>query len=1815
MFVKTLNRTRRAASVLRRLRSLSGRPAARAHQFVEPLEGRRLMAATLESGFEESVYVAGFDTPTAQAFAPDGRLFVLEKAGRVRVVTAGGALLSTPFLTVSPDTAQDRGLVGLTFDPDFDQNGYLYVYYTKTDSAGTRNRLSRFSTDSNNPNAAAPGSELILLESPMTTNIHTGGALAFGADGMLYLGVGEGGVSSTAQDLSDLRGKVLRIDVTADAFPADPLRNYTIPNDNPFVGTAGVRQEIWALGLRNPFSGVVKPGTNEFYVNDVGQEAWEEINVVTRGANYGWPGAEGAANTAGLTDPVYAYSHDGFPSAAITGGAFYTGNQFPVGYQNSYFFADYLNGFMSRLDVPGGHAEHDFGTSVPGPLDIDLGPDGSLYYLSAYGNGFAGTNRPVYKISYVGAANRAPTAAASADATSGLAPLTVSFSGAGSSDPDGDGLTYAWDFGDGATGSGQTVSHTYAANGTYSAVLTVSDGRGGTAAAQPVTVTVGNRAPVASITTPAAGTTYTAGQTINYSATASDPEDGTLPAGAYSWTILLLHKTHTHLFQGPVEGVKSGSFVAPTTGETDADQGYRIVLTVRDSAGLTHTTSRDIRPVAAAVQLQTVPAGLTVHLDGQPYIAPASSSSVVGMQRALSAPATQMFVGRTYEFVGWSDGGAAAHTITVPAGGAFYTATYREVAQSPFNAAPIAVPGVIEAEQYDLGGEGLAYHDLTTANEGGAFRTGEAVDLEPAGDTGGGYNLAYLLPGEWVEYTVNVAAAGTYNLEARVASLGAGGAFHVEVDGADATGAMTVPNTGGWQAYTTLAKNGITLPAGRHVLRVHADTAGSGGFTANVNWLKLTAVATNAAPAVSAGPDRAVTLPGAASLDGTLTDDGQPVGGALTATWSQVSGPGTATFAGATATDTTATFSAAGTYVLRLTGNDGSLSTSDDVTVTVSAASTSTTATLNPGADAYVLDGSSASQNFGGATQLLVKRSSSAGYNREGVLKFDLSAVQGTVGSVKLRLFGNLQDTRATNLATDVYGTSTSWSETAVTWNNRPAATTAKLGTVTVKNTTGQWYEVDLTAFVQSERAAGRNVVAFLLKNPTSTSPYTAFASREASANKPQLVVTSTSGGTPTNAAPAVNAGPDQTVTLPNTVNLDGTATDDGHPAGSALTTTWSKVSGPGTVTFANAAAIDTTATFSAAGTYVLRLTGSDGSLSAGDDVTVTANPQPAPATQAVTALVLINADTGQPIPGFAPLTTGSVLNLATLPTRRLSVRADTSPSLVGSVKFGLDGNTSYQNENSAPYSLTGNTPGGGYNPWTPSVGQHALTATPYTLKNGGGTAGTSMAVFFEVIDEPATDTQTPYLGTPFALPGTVQVEDFDLGGEGIAYDDLTGPNEGGAYRTMDAVDVEMTADTGGGYNVGHIRAGEWMEYTVNVPAAGRYTLGVRVASGSGGGTFHVDFGGANKTGTMSLPNTGGWQSWQTLSTSVTLDAGVQVMRLAIDSSAGGGDVGNINWVRLTTAAQNSAWPTTWQAAAPAPIARFEATGHAFGDKVYLFGGFINSSFQVTRRVDVYNPATNTWTRKADMPAGLAETHLGIADDGRYMYFAGGFAGNLNTSADPTQTASATVWRYDPTGDAWTQLTSLPSARGAGGLAYVGGKLHYIGGNPPDRVTNVGDHIVLDVAGGGTTWTTAAAHPNPKDHFSTVVLNGKIYVIGGEHGHDELHLQQADMHAYDPATDRWTALASMPLAKSHEESGTFVSDGRIVFAGGQVDNFGATSDTVEYDPITDTWLQLPPLPAVRQGATVQRIGNRIILTIGAVYTHAPEKTTWVGILS
>ena len=624
---------------------------------------------------EDISIATGFDAPTAIALAPDGRVFVAEQGGTIRVIK-DGRVLAQPFADLDEDSTVERGLLGLTLDPGFATNGYVYAYYTR--ASPVVNRLSRLTADAANPDVAAAGSETVLLDDIPSAHFHNGGAIHFGPDGKLYVAVGDGGVPTNAQSLGSLSGKLLRIDPDGG-----------IPSDNPFFTTAsGVNRAIWAYGLRNPFTFDIEDATGRIFINDVGQDTTEEIDEAWSGPggggfNFGWPATEGPTTNLAFHTPFYSYAHD--PECAVTGGAFYdpVSANFPPDAVGDYFFADYCASWIKRIDV----ATKQVSTLVPetglrGPIDVKVSDDGSLYYLLRADDGSSRLRR----VRYIGA-GVAPTIVAQPRATTVTvgAPATFQVSASGTAP-----LRYQWQR-DGvdipnATAATYTLAHaSLADDGAEFRVLASNDVDSATSDGVALHVTL-NRPPAAVIDAPAPGATYGGGQKIAYAGSGSDPDGGKL---TYTWRVDFRHETHSHPFLPATVGPPKGSFVVPTDGETSPDVAYRIHLTVTDPGGLTGSAQRDILPRTASVRLAANVPGLTLELDGQPFLAPRDLTGVVGLTRSLAAPSPQTAGGRTYEFVAWSDGRARSHVIATPSVATTYTAEFRDVAGPPAAANPL----------------------------------------------------------------------------------------------------------------------------------------------------------------------------------------------------------------------------------------------------------------------------------------------------------------------------------------------------------------------------------------------------------------------------------------------------------------------------------------------------------------------------------------------------------------------------------------------------------------------------------------------------------------------------------------------------------------------------------------------------------------------------------------------------------------------------------------------------------------------------------------------------------------------------------------------------------------------------------------------------------------------------------------------------------------------------------------------------------------------------------------------------------------------
>ncbi len=712
--------------------------------------------AALPAGFVAEPVLTGLPLVTAVAFAPDGRIFLAEKSGHVRIAQ-NGVVLPGDFIDISAQVNNtfDRGLGGLALHPDFPNTPYVYLWfvydppdlprtnvYDSPDGMGGRvSRLIRVSADPAHPNQALPGSEVVLVGQnstlaniaavavdgdgydplpppscgaapnyvadcvPADGSSHNVGTVAFGPDGALYVGHGDGGNYILAdprvlrvQSLDSLAGKILRI---------DPLTGLGYPN-NPFYdgNPASNRSRIWDYGLRNPYRFSFQPGTGQIILGDVGWLSWEEIDV-GGGRNFGWPCYEGlvhqpeyasAAGTAAtcaalyaqepaaVTMPIYAVSRPWTEYAAFIGGVYTTGSPYPAGYHDVYFFADYTQNklFVMHPGPGDGVTVELFGQppaepgSLAGPVQMLLGPDHNLYYLML---GWQGT--ALWRLRYVSGDNAPPVAHLTAAPTYGSLPLTVDFSAAASLDPDAQPLTYAWDFGDGGAGTGVTTAHTYTVAGTYTAVLTVADTLGLTATAQ-IAIAAGNHPPRALLRTPLEGTLVSAGQGVTFTGTGLDEEDGLLPDAALEWSLQLHHFDHIHPNALPPTVGRSGSFVAPDHGD---NTWFELCLTATDSGGLHATACRPLWPRVSPLALRTAPSGLALTYAGAAHNTPVDVALQVGAQRTLNAPAEQS----GWTFSGWTDGvTTTSRALTGTLVTQVFTATY-------FNLPPVAVASVAPA--------------------------------------------------------------------------------------------------------------------------------------------------------------------------------------------------------------------------------------------------------------------------------------------------------------------------------------------------------------------------------------------------------------------------------------------------------------------------------------------------------------------------------------------------------------------------------------------------------------------------------------------------------------------------------------------------------------------------------------------------------------------------------------------------------------------------------------------------------------------------------------------------------------------------------------------------------------------------------------------------------------------------------------------------------------------------------------------------------------------------------------------------------------
>ena len=800
-------------------------------------------APVVTPGFQETTVWSGLDHPTAMRFAADGRVFVTEKGGAIKIFDDLSDPTPTTYtgLLTNVHDFWDRGLLGLALDPSLTggsgTGSYVYVLYSYDHVLGSADpaprwgdgcptppgalsagceisgRLSRFEVSG----SSIIGSEQVLIEDwCQQYPSHSIGNLAFGADGALYVSGGEGAkftqvdygqfggnpcgdppggtmAPPTAEggalrsqdrrggtDPQTLDGAILRV---------NPATGAGMPG-NPFAASSDANaRRIIAYGLRNPFRFAPRPGTSELWVGDVGWDTWEEVNRIPNAAdgvaeNFGWPCYEGvpkqpgfdAANlnlcetlysqgagavaapyfTYNQSDKVVATENCPVGGSSITGLTFYPqlGGSYPAGYAGGLFIADHTRTciwFMPKGSngQPDPAAIQLFVDGAANPIDLVIGPGGDLFYVDHDG----GTIR---RVTATGD-NIPPTAAIQASPLSGPAPLTVNFDADGSFDPEAGPLTYAWDLdGDGQYDDATTASPqwTYDSPGDVTVRLRVTDA-GSLSGTTTKVISVANAPPTPTISTPVASTTWRVGELISFSGSATDAQDGALPASALSWTLILQHcpsNCHPHTIQS-WNGVASGSFNAP---DHEYPSHLELTLTATDNLGTMASVTRRLDPKTVALTFKSVPGAMTLAANQATGKTTFTRTVIVGSSNSVSAVSPQPYNGASWTFKSWSDGKAATHDIVAPATPATYTATFQTSSKFFRPVADAQVRSLWPSTNYGKGtllrvrsGQSRAYLKFTVAGLSGPASATKLRIWVTDGSTGGG--SIYAVSNAWTE--------------------------------------------------------------------------------------------------------------------------------------------------------------------------------------------------------------------------------------------------------------------------------------------------------------------------------------------------------------------------------------------------------------------------------------------------------------------------------------------------------------------------------------------------------------------------------------------------------------------------------------------------------------------------------------------------------------------------------------------------------------------------------------------------------------------------------------------------------------------------------------------------------------------------------------------------------------------------------------------------------------------------------------------------------------------------------------------------------
>jgi glucose/arabinose dehydrogenase len=615
-----------------------------------------LWASDLPEGFVEEEIATGLN-PVSITRGPDNIIYIAEKNGKIKVAQ-NDVLLPTPLLDLEVNDFNERGLISIALHPDYFDNGYYYVYYCPKN--GNKNRVARF-TATNTGRSTLPGSEVLIIElDALVGGIHNGGCLKFGTDGKLYIATGDGGVATNSKLLSNMLGKVLRIN-----------EDGSIPADNPFyndTNVTGINKSIYAYGLRNPFA-FDFDANGVLYATDVGEGAAEEVNKILPGKFYGWPDREGNSGSTDIANyqaPEYFYPHTN-GSCAIIGCTFYNpiNKTFPAEYSGKMFFGDYCNEKIYTWD-PVTKERKDFATGANRPLSYLVSDNGDLYYVER--NGSAGGSVDANTVSYDGKLwkirytnsnevfiNRNPQNAShtvgenaifTVNAYSKLQPLTYQWFRNGT-------------LLEGANKDTLRVNSVSLSDNNAKFHCVVSNSISSDTSTEALLSVVQNTRPVPTITSPVINSFYSANDQLTISGSATDAEDGILSGSSLTFWMDLHHDTHTHPALAPTDGSNLPiSFTIPNNGETSPNVFFRVYLRATDSDGFSSTTHVDIYPNLVGITVNSNVPEAEINFDGTYYPVGEKVYSVKGLIRILAAPTIVTTDTKTCYFKEWSNGNA-----------------------------------------------------------------------------------------------------------------------------------------------------------------------------------------------------------------------------------------------------------------------------------------------------------------------------------------------------------------------------------------------------------------------------------------------------------------------------------------------------------------------------------------------------------------------------------------------------------------------------------------------------------------------------------------------------------------------------------------------------------------------------------------------------------------------------------------------------------------------------------------------------------------------------------------------------------------------------------------------------------------------------------------------------------------------------------------------------------------------------------------------------------------------------------------------------